>query len=265
MPKPPIYTAPDESLTGSLTISPDKVCFVIVKAREFEVKDVVTEPDPGSNPADDKMIAVLEDRGRRSGPRGVAVVHLGDERGRADRPRRAGAWPGRQHDRGLAGDPRGSGARPRLANGSYGQLPSRDALVSEYLEEGLSLFGSPARTPSSAASDAGVAAMRLFWNGWEVSEQQTLRSCWSPSWSALHHAARRPRRWECRTWPRLRTESMRECHAVLPNERLLEPTRRYVQSHRQYAGHDTDGTGGLVPDVHPTMPTSSSRRTTGTT
>src|SRR5512134_3360540 len=63
MPEPPINTTPDESLTGSLTISPDKVCFVIVKAREFEVKDVVTEPDPGSNPADDKMIAVLEDHG----------------------------------------------------------------------------------------------------------------------------------------------------------------------------------------------------------
>ena len=46
-----------------LTISADKVCFVIVKAREFDVKDAVTEPDPGSNPSDDHMIAVLEDHG----------------------------------------------------------------------------------------------------------------------------------------------------------------------------------------------------------
>jgi Protein of unknown function (DUF3775) len=44
-----------------LSISTDKVCFVIVKAREFDVKDVVTEPDPGSNSSDDHMIAVLED------------------------------------------------------------------------------------------------------------------------------------------------------------------------------------------------------------
>src|SRR6516225_5876704 len=44
-----------------LTISPEKVCFVITKAREFDVKDTVTESDPGSNPSDDKMIAVLED------------------------------------------------------------------------------------------------------------------------------------------------------------------------------------------------------------
>jgi hypothetical protein len=44
-----------------LQISPDKVCFVIVKARELAVKDVVTEPDPASNPLDDRMAAVLED------------------------------------------------------------------------------------------------------------------------------------------------------------------------------------------------------------
>lgn len=46
-----------------LTISPEKVCFVIVKAREFDAKDVVTDPDDGSNPSDDNMIAVLEDHG----------------------------------------------------------------------------------------------------------------------------------------------------------------------------------------------------------
>jgi hypothetical protein len=45
----------------ALTISPEKVCFLIMKAREFDAKDEVTEPDPGSNPADDKEAAVLED------------------------------------------------------------------------------------------------------------------------------------------------------------------------------------------------------------
>jgi uncharacterized protein DUF3775 len=45
----------------SLAISPEKVCFVVIKAREFDAKDVVTEPDAASNPCDDKMIAVLED------------------------------------------------------------------------------------------------------------------------------------------------------------------------------------------------------------
>src|SRR5437764_15482233 len=53
-------SAPDE--TGpDLSVATDKVCFIIIKAREFDAKDLVTEPDPGSNPTDDRMIAVLED------------------------------------------------------------------------------------------------------------------------------------------------------------------------------------------------------------
>lgn len=44
-----------------LTISPEKVCYLVVKAREFEAKDEVTDPDPASDGADDRMIAVLED------------------------------------------------------------------------------------------------------------------------------------------------------------------------------------------------------------
>lgn len=45
----------------TLTISPEKVCFIIIKAKEFDAKDEVTEPDPGSNPSDDKDTAILED------------------------------------------------------------------------------------------------------------------------------------------------------------------------------------------------------------
>jgi hypothetical protein len=45
----------------TLTISPEKVCFIVVKAREFDAKDQVTEPDPGSNPSDDGNTAILED------------------------------------------------------------------------------------------------------------------------------------------------------------------------------------------------------------
>ena len=33
-----------------------------MKAREFDAKDEVTEPDPGSNPSDDKGAAVLEEQ-----------------------------------------------------------------------------------------------------------------------------------------------------------------------------------------------------------
>ncbi len=52
---------PSGSDDSPLTISPEKVCFIIIKAREFDVKDAVTEPDPGSNPSDDNDAAVLED------------------------------------------------------------------------------------------------------------------------------------------------------------------------------------------------------------
>ena len=51
----------DDGPSIDLTISPEKVCFLVVKAREFDVKDAVSEPDPGSNPADDMDAAVLED------------------------------------------------------------------------------------------------------------------------------------------------------------------------------------------------------------
>lgn len=44
----------------TLTVSSESVCFIIVKAREFDVQDVVTDPDSGSNASDDKMTSVLE-------------------------------------------------------------------------------------------------------------------------------------------------------------------------------------------------------------
>lgn len=47
-----------------LAISPDKLAFIIEKAREFDVKEGVSDPDSGSNGADDDMIDVLQDNGR---------------------------------------------------------------------------------------------------------------------------------------------------------------------------------------------------------
>jgi hypothetical protein len=47
-----------------LMISPEKVGFLIEKAREFDVKEAASDPDSGSNGADDDMIDVLEDNGR---------------------------------------------------------------------------------------------------------------------------------------------------------------------------------------------------------
>ena len=61
MPKSTNRTEDTDSDESVLTISPEQVCFIIVKAREFDAKDEVTEPDPGSNPSDDRDVAVLED------------------------------------------------------------------------------------------------------------------------------------------------------------------------------------------------------------
>jgi len=44
-----------------LSISTEKLCFIIAKARQFDAKDVMTDPDDSSNPADDAMLSVLED------------------------------------------------------------------------------------------------------------------------------------------------------------------------------------------------------------
>ena len=47
-----------------LSISPEKLAFIIEKAREFDVKEGSSDLDSGSNAADDGMIDVLEDNGR---------------------------------------------------------------------------------------------------------------------------------------------------------------------------------------------------------
>lgn len=57
MSKEPVAAAP----LPDLAISSEQVCFIVVKAREFDAKDVQTIPDSGSNGADDQMYSVLED------------------------------------------------------------------------------------------------------------------------------------------------------------------------------------------------------------
>ena len=54
-------TVADTSAMPTLSISAEKVCQIAAKARQFDVKDAVTDPDSGSNPTDDAMVDVLED------------------------------------------------------------------------------------------------------------------------------------------------------------------------------------------------------------
>ncbi|MBV9542293.1 MAG: DUF3775 domain-containing protein [Alphaproteobacteria bacterium] len=52
----------EDTLTPELSLPTDKVAFIVVKAREFDVKDGVADPDSGSNPTDDGDLDVLEDQ-----------------------------------------------------------------------------------------------------------------------------------------------------------------------------------------------------------
>jgi hypothetical protein len=45
----------------TLRVSTEKVCYVVVKAREFDVKVAPEWLDDGSNPSDDGMTRILED------------------------------------------------------------------------------------------------------------------------------------------------------------------------------------------------------------
>jgi hypothetical protein len=47
--------------TPALSISPEKVCFIATKAREFDAKDIATDIGESSNATDDGMRSVLED------------------------------------------------------------------------------------------------------------------------------------------------------------------------------------------------------------
>ncbi|MGQ0741082.1 MAG: DUF3775 domain-containing protein [Alphaproteobacteria bacterium] len=58
-PNPVAGAAKEE--TPMLGINPEKVCHIIVKAREFDVKEKVSDPDSGSNASDDRMTDILED------------------------------------------------------------------------------------------------------------------------------------------------------------------------------------------------------------
>lgn len=72
-----------------LAVPVRKVCFIIDKAHEFDVKVAVTEPNIGSNPSDDNEIAVLQDHA--DDPVAEELVSLISELvcRRADRPRGA--------------------------------------------------------------------------------------------------------------------------------------------------------------------------------
>lgn len=50
-------------MTQQLALPVDTLAFIIEKAREFDVQVEVDDPNPGSNPSDDRQLEVLESYG----------------------------------------------------------------------------------------------------------------------------------------------------------------------------------------------------------
>jgi hypothetical protein len=123
----------------TLSISSEKVCFLIVKAREFDVQDVDTELEEGANAIDDKMIDVLEESGDNPVAQEIRVfiAELGeDEKADLIGLLRIGRGDGPMEDWDALREEGFSEQEGRI--GAY--LMS-EPLLSDYLEEGLSQFG----------------------------------------------------------------------------------------------------------------------------
>jgi hypothetical protein len=122
-----------------LSVSTEQVCFIITKARQFEVKDVPTVSDGASNASDDRMVSVLEARGNDPVAQEIrALVNTLDEDQQIDLV--ALTWVGRgDYDIGEWHDARAQAAaahNDRTADYLLG-LP----LLSEFLADALSETG----------------------------------------------------------------------------------------------------------------------------
>ncbi len=122
-----------------LTISSESVCHLIVKAREYDVQDVVTEPDPASNASDDRMASVLEahadDPTRREI---VAFIQALNDEEQVDLV--ALFWLGRGD--GTVDEWQGLREQAREQhNDRTASYLLGEPLLSDHLEEGLSQFG----------------------------------------------------------------------------------------------------------------------------
>lgn len=135
-------TETTETYSDALTIETEKVCFIIVKAREFDVKDVNTSLESGSNATDDGMIGVLEDRSDDPVQQELtAFISALTEDERIDLV--ALTWLGR--DDSTAEDWPSVREEAARAQASYGRRTASYLLgiplLADYLEEGLSLLG----------------------------------------------------------------------------------------------------------------------------
>jgi hypothetical protein len=128
-----------ETALPPLTIEPDEAFFILLKARAFDEQTPVSDPDSGSNAADDGAVDALEDEPDATTRRELvaAVSDLNDD---AQLDLIALIWIGRG-DYALA-----DWKEARLAAADIGRtrLPRYVLglpLVSDFLDEALSQFG----------------------------------------------------------------------------------------------------------------------------
>jgi hypothetical protein len=123
---------------SDLSVSLEQLGFIIIKAREFDAKEGVTEPDVGSNPTDDGQGAVLEDHGDDPvRAELVGFIHAMNEDERADLV--ALAWLGRGDGELADWDELRSQALQEHNKRTASYLLGMPMLA-DYLEEGLAQF-----------------------------------------------------------------------------------------------------------------------------
>ncbi|OAF06467.1 hypothetical protein AYJ54_19625 [Bradyrhizobium centrolobii] len=128
-----------------LAISAEKVAFIIEMAREFDVKEMDSDPDSGSNPTDDDAVDVLEDDGSDpvGGELGSFIAALNEDE-QVDLV--ALTWLGRGDGtieewddlRARAVEARGAYRRPRHETVQY---LLGDPMLGDLLADGLDEFG----------------------------------------------------------------------------------------------------------------------------
>lgn len=122
-----------------LSISPEKAFYILVKAREFEEKTETADMEEGSNAADDRAVAILEDNPEDATEEELrAALDSLNEDEQLDMM--ALTWIGRGdfsiEDWGAAREE----ARA-MSDRHISSYLAGDPLFSDYLEEGLSLAG----------------------------------------------------------------------------------------------------------------------------
>ncbi len=122
-----------------MDVDPALVCYLIIKAREFDAKVPPVEPDPGSNPGDEQMREVLEDYSDDPVVEEItaAVQSLNVDQ-QCDLV--ALAWLGRGDGDAEAWDELSVSARERHNEHTAEYLLGMP-LLGDYLEEGLTALG----------------------------------------------------------------------------------------------------------------------------